>query len=141
MEDLFNQRSTRVVHLLNGVVGSIGLIGLALSLVGLYAGVAYHVARRTREIGIRMAIGATKQQVLGLFLKQAGKMGGIGIAAGVLISLAAGRALSSVLQVPSFDPALFALVAAAFFLTSLLAACLPARPASQIDPMLAIRQD
>ncbi len=141
MEELFDQRSVKVMHLLNGVVGSVGLIGLALSLVGLYAVVAYHVSRRTREIGIRMAVGADKPQVLGMFLKQAGKMGGIGIAAGMMISIAAGRVLSSALDVPSFDPVLFAVVVVGLMVTTLLAALIPARRAAQIDPMLAIRQD
>jgi len=141
MEELFDQRSVKVMHLLNGVVGSVGLIGLALSLVGLYAVVAYHVSRRTREIGIRMAVGADKPQVLGMFLKQAGKMGGIGIAAGMVISIAAGRVLSSALDVPSFDPVLFAVVVLGLMATTLLAALIPARRAAQIDPMLAIRQD
>ncbi len=141
MQNLYEQRSVKIVQLLNGIVGSVGLIGLALSLVGWYAVVAYHVARRTREIGIRMAVGADKQQVLRLFLKQAGKMGGIGMVAGILISVAAGRALSSALRVPSFDPLLFTLVVLGLLLTTLLAAFIPARRASRIDPMSAIRQD
>ncbi len=141
MQDIYEQRSVKVLELLNGIVGSVGLIGLALSLVGLYAVVAYHVARRTREIGIRMAVGADKQQVLRLFLRQAGQMGGIGMLAGILISVAAGRALSSGLRVPSFDPVLFTLVVLGLLLTTLLAAFIPARRASRIDPMLAIRQD
>jgi putative ABC transport system permease protein len=141
MKDLYEQHSVKVLQLLNGIVGSVGLIGLALSLVGLYAVVAYHVARRTREIGIRMAVGADKQQVLRLFLRQAGQMGGVGVVVGILISVAAGRALSSALAVPSFDPVLFTAVVLGLLLSALLAAFIPARRASRIDPMLAIRQD
>ena len=118
------------------------MLGLALSLVGLYAVVAYQVARRTREIGIRMALGADRPLVMRLILRQAATMGLTGVAIGLLLSLAEGRALSaSVMAVPGFDPMLVTLVPLGLLLTTLLAAAIPARRASRIDPMMALRQD
>jgi len=115
---------------------------LGLALVGLYAVVAYQVARRTREIGIRMALGADRPQVMKLILKQAATMGFTGVAIGLVLSFAGSRLLSaSVMATPSFDPVLFTLVPLCLLLTTLLAAAIPARRATRVDPMLALRQD
>jgi predicted permease len=142
MAGIVDQRAVRLMHFLNGIVASIGLLGLGLALVGLYAVVAYQVARRTREIGIRMALGADRPQVMRLILRQAATMGLTGVAIGLLLSLAGGRALSaSVMAVPGFDPMLVTLVPLALLLTTLFAAAIPARRATRIDPMMALRQD
>ncbi len=142
MSDVVNQRAVRLMHFLNGLVASIGLLGLGLALVGLYAVVAYQVARRTREIGIRMALGADRPQVMQLILKQAAAMGLTGVGIGVLLSFAGSRALSaSVMATPGFDPVLVTLVPLALLLTTILAAAIPARRASRVDPMVALRQD
>jgi len=142
MADVVNQRAVRLMHVLNGIVASIGLLGLGLALVGLYAVVAYQVARRTREIGIRMALGADRPQVMQMILKQAAAMGFTGIGIGLVLSLAASRALSaSVMATPAFDPLLVTLVPLGLLLTTLLAAAIPARRASRVDPMVALRQD
>lgn len=141
MRDYFEQRSVKVLRLINVIVALAGLLGLVLALVGLYAVVAYQVSRRTREIGIRMAIGAHRTRVLQMILKQAATVGTIGIAIGAALSIATGRALASGLGVPSFDPVLFALVPLGLLLTTLAAAAVPARRATQVDPMLALRQD
>ena len=79
MAEVVDQRAVRLMHFINGIVASIGLLGLGLALVGLYAVVAYQVARRTREIGIRMALGADRPQVMQLILKQASAMGLTGV--------------------------------------------------------------
>jgi putative ABC transport system permease protein len=130
------------MHLLDGLVASIGMLGLGLALVGLYAVVAYQVARRTREIGIRMALGADRPQVMRMILKQAAAMGLTGVGIGLALSLAASRALSaSVMATPGFDPLLVTLVPLGLLLTTLLAAGIPARRASGVDPMIALRQD
>jgi putative ABC transport system permease protein len=141
MGDFFEQRSVMVVHVVNAIVGVIGLLGLGLSLVGLYAVVAYQVARRTREIGIRMAIGADRSQVMKMILRQAAVMGLTGVGIGLLLSFAGGRALTVGLGAPAFDPILFTLVPLALLLTTLLAAAIPARRAAHVDPMQALRQD
>jgi predicted permease len=142
MADLFDQHSVRLMHFLNGLVASIGLLGLGLALVGLYAVVAYQVARRTREIGIRMALGADRPQVMRLILTQAAAMALTGVAIGLVLSLAGSRALSaSVMATPGFDPVLVTLVPLGLLLTTLLAAAIPARRAALFDPMVALRQD
>jgi len=142
LADIVDQRAVRLMHFINGMVASIGLLGLGLALVGLYAVVAYQVARRTREIGIRMALGADRPQVMRLILKQAATMGMTGVGIGLALSLAGSRALSaSVMATPGFDPVLLTLVAAGLLLTTMLAAAIPARRATQVDPMIALRQD
>jgi predicted permease len=141
MGDFFEQRAVKTLHFIDGIVGVAGLLGLALALVGLYGVMAYQVARRTREIGIRMAIGAARPQVMKMILKQAAVMAVTGAGIGMLLCYAGGRALTSGMGVPSFDPLLFALVPIGLLLTTLLAAAIPARRASRVDPMLALRQD
>ena len=140
--DFFEQGSVALLRRIVRVVGSAGLLGLGLALIGLYAVVAYQVARRTREIGIRMAIGADHRRVMRMILRQACAMGIAGVAIGAVLSFAGGRALSaSALDVPALDPVLFAVVPAGLLLVTLIAAAIPARRAARIDPMQALRQD
>jgi predicted permease len=141
MANFFEQRAVRTLHLIDGIVGVAGLLGLALALVGLYAVMAYQVARRTREIGIRMAIGAARPQVMKMILKQAGTMAATGACIGMLLCFAGSLALTIGMGAPSFDPVLFALVPIGLLLTTLLAAAIPARRAARIDPMRALRQE
>jgi len=139
--DLYNQRSVRVAHIIDGIVGSSGLVGLSLALVGLYAVVAYQVARRTREIGIRMALGADREMVMKLILRQALWIGAIGVAIGMVLSVGSGQALHAGLGSPAFDPMMFVLFPAGLMLTVLLAAAIPARRAARIDPIRALREE
>jgi ABC-type antimicrobial peptide transport system permease subunit len=141
MEELYAQRTVAVANLLVGISTIVGLVGLCLALVGLYAIVSYQVSRRVREIGIRMALGAVRAQVLGMILRQAAVTGAIGVAVGTAISFAGGRGLTAALNAPQFDPLLFAAVPLILFATTLLAAFAPARRASAIDPQEALRQD
>jgi predicted permease len=141
MEDLFERRSVAVANLLVGITTTVGLVGLCLALIGLYAIVSYQVSRRTREIGIRMAIGAVRAQVLGMILKHAAVMGIIGVAIGTAISFAGSRGLTVALGAPGFDPLLFSTVVIVLLVTTLLAALVPARRASTIDPQRALRHD
>lgn len=121
-----------------------GAAGLAvlLAAVGLYGVVAYAVSQRTREIGIRMALGAGRDAVVRMVLKGSMKVVAIGLAIGLALSLAAGRAVESFLgETSAADP--IALLAAPLIMIAcaLLASWLPARRAARIDPMRALREE
>jgi ABC-type antimicrobial peptide transport system permease subunit len=118
-------------------------MGFFLALVGLYGVVAYQVTRRTREIGICMALGAERFHVVKIILKQAATVAGIGIITGLGLSVALRPALLVSLGRPSsgFDPLIFGAVPFGLLLITLLAAAIPARRASQIDPQQALRQE
>jgi len=140
-QELFDQRSAAVARLITGIASSVGLVGLVMALLGLYAVVSYQVSRRTREIGIRMALGAARSAVLRMMLGQAVAIGFTGVAIGAAITFLAGRGLTIALGAPRLDPLLFALVAIALFATTVIAAALPARRAASIDPQRALRQE
>jgi ABC-type antimicrobial peptide transport system permease subunit len=144
MDDLFDQRSVKIAHLFSGIVGLLGAMGLILALVGLYAVVSYQVIRRTREIGIRMALGAARSQILRMVLNYSAVMAITGIVIGTVLSIAAHRALGTGIMASlmvQLDPVLFVAIMAALLATTLLAAAIPARYASRIDPQRALRQE
>jgi len=113
-----------------------------LAAVGLYGVVAFSVTRRTREIGVRIALGATPANVLWLFLKQMAVLVGAGVIIGTGGALAATRLLSTMLyDVKPADPLAFAAAAAVLMATAAIAAWLPARRATHVDPMTALRYE
>jgi len=115
-------------------------IAVVLASVGLYGVVAYLVSRRTREIGVRIALGARRQQVIGLVLRQGMQPAALGLVVGLLLTLALGRLASSLLfQVSPRDPTIMAAVTAVLSVVALVAVLLPARRASRIDPIKALR--
>ncbi len=140
-DDLYDQRSVKVANVVLTLVGSLGLTGLGLALIGLYAVVAYQVSRRTREIGIRMAIGATQGQVTTMVMRYAAILAGGGVAIGLVLSMTAGKALTASQLIPPFDLRLVAAVVTGLLVVTLAAALIPARRAALIDPMRTIRQD
>src|SRR6185437_3916588 len=87
MEALYRMRATRIVNVLVGTVAALGLMGLSLSIVGLYGLIAYAASRRTREIGIRMAIGADRSAVLRMVLRQGMVLALVGLGVGLLASV------------------------------------------------------
>jgi predicted permease len=144
MEDFFQASSVSLTNLLVEVVGGMGLMGSALSIVGLYGLVAYSVNRRTREIGIRMAVGAPSGSVLRMVMRQGLLLAGSGTLLGVMASIATGGVLRSAFpfpSVPSVDVMTYILVVPTLLAVTLLAAYIPARRAARIDPLRALRQD
>jgi ABC-type antimicrobial peptide transport system permease subunit len=119
-----------------------GLLALVLACVGLYGVTAYSVARRTSEIGIRMALGADRMRVLRLVLRGAMLQLGLGLAVGIPVALAGGRLLSSQLYgVKTYDPVILTLAAAVLSACALVAGFVPAQRAASIEPMRALRTE
>lgn len=141
MEEYFDQRARKVLTLLTQMVGAMGLLGLALAMVGLYGLMTYSVSRRMREIGIRMAIGADRVSVMSMVLKQGFLLSGIGVVIGLLLSLSLSRALTMGVGLPSFDVTMLVLVPMALLAVAMLGAYVPARRASLVDPIRVLRQD
>ncbi|HZF07457.1 MAG TPA: ABC transporter permease [Thermoanaerobaculia bacterium] len=121
------------------IFGLFGLVAVLLAAVGLYGVRAYTVAQRTREIGIRMAIGASQSDALGLILREGLVITAVGSAVGLLLALGLGRVLSGMLyQVSGVDPAVFVTTPVLLGLVSLLACWVPAQRAARIQPMVAL---
>jgi ABC-type antimicrobial peptide transport system permease subunit len=119
-----------------------GLLALALACVGLYGLLSYEVTRRTREIGIRTALGASQRDVLRLVVGQGIALVIVGVAVGIAGSLGFTRYLQSLLYgVRPTDPATFAGVATLLILVALATCYIPARRATRVDPMVALRYE
>ena len=129
-------------RLMAALAGFFGALAAVLATIGLYGVIAYVVIRRRNEIGIRMALGSSRRQVVTLILKESALMAACGIGIGILCSLAFARMAQSLLfGVTAHDPMTF--VAAAGLLTVVAAAgsYLPAQRASRVDPMTALRDE
>jgi ABC-type antimicrobial peptide transport system permease subunit len=122
--------------------GAFGVIALLLAVVGVYGVKAYAVACRTREIGIRMALGAHRRDVFALIMRQGAMQTALAVGVGILLSLAAGRVLAQILyQVSPNDP--FALITSSLVLAAaaLVACFFPARRATYVNPITALRAE
>ena len=117
-------------------------LALVLAVVGLYGVMAYNGVRRTREIGVRLALGARRQQVVGMMLNQGMRLLGIGLVVGFLGALAASRVLRSLLfEVSATDPLIYVGVALLLGVAAALACWIPARRAARVDPMITLRAE
>jgi putative ABC transport system permease protein len=122
--------------------GFFGFLAVVLATIGLYGVISYTVARRTNEIGIRVALGAQRTDVVGMIVREAGTMLLIGLAVGALLTLALARTAASMLYgLKPHDPVTLALAAAALTVVAAAAAFLPAHRAAGLDPMAALREE
>ena len=132
----------RLNRLMSTLTAAYGVLALLVAAIGLYGVTAYAVARRTREIGVRMALGAGRSRVLAEVLRGALAQTGIGVLIGVPAAVAATSALASLLfGVTPRDPIVFAQAALVLLVSAVLAAVIPARRAASIDPARALRTD
>jgi putative ABC transport system permease protein len=142
MEEFYDMRVVSTGNTIMEIVAGMGVMGLVLAMVGLYGLGAYAVSRRTREIGIRMAIGASRPAVLQMVLRQGLTPALYGLLAGLAASVVAERLLKVVFPAHSkTDIAAYLLVVPALLAVTMLAAYIPARRASRVDPMKALRYE
>jgi ABC-type antimicrobial peptide transport system permease subunit len=135
-ENVYLDRMTSTLTL------AFALLATVLAAIGLYGVLAYSVTQRTREIGVRMALGADMSNVRGLVLRQVGAMTLVGGAIGIAAAIGLGRAAQSLLyQLNGYDPEVIAAAAVALATVAFLAGFLPALKASRIDPMQALRYE
>jgi putative ABC transport system permease protein len=124
------------------LLSSFGILALTLTAIGIYGVVAYSVVQRTREVGIRMALGAQKRDVLKMILAQGLGLVAWGTALGLLVCYWLSRLVSSQLYgVSAYDPATLATVVVLLIVVALLATYIPARRATKVDPLVALRYE
>ncbi|HEV7218226.1 MAG TPA: ABC transporter permease [Terriglobales bacterium] len=129
-------------RLLAMLSGFFGLLAGLLAMVGLYGVISYMVARRRNEIGIRVALGSPRAQVVAMVMREAGQLLLIGVVIGIAISLIAGRSAGSLLfELKPYDPLTLSVSIALLSIISALASFLPARRAAKVDPMVALRYE
>lgn len=129
-------------RLMARMFGAFGVLGLGLAMIGLYAVISHAVGRRTREIGIRMAVGADRKTIVWMVLRRGLTLASIGAAVGLPIAVVVAQLFrSSLFGFNAHDPLTFAAVTGLLIVVSLLAGLIPARRAARIDPMAALRQE
>jgi predicted permease len=138
VKDVISQ-SLWAVNLAAGLLGVFGLLALVLACVGLYGVMSYSVGQRTREIGLRMALGAGRRDVLGLVLRQGLTLVGAGVVLGVAGAFAASRLVRTLLFQSPSDPLSFIGASGALIGVAVLASLVPARRASRVDPVITLR--
>jgi len=143
MTERANDSQTAYLHRSSAwLVGGFAALALLLGVVGLYGVIAYSVSQRTREIGVRMALGAQRSSVHHLILKEAGRLIGIGIAVGLVGSVAAATLMRGLLfGTQAWDVPTLAAVAVVLAGAALLASYIPARRAARVDPIVALRYE
>jgi predicted permease len=142
MKSLYETRAVATPNIISRTVAGLGLMGLILSTIGLYGVVSYSVSKRSREFGIRMAVGADRRKVMGMVLKQSLVLGICGLAVGLLAGIFVSHAITSQMLFSFAVGTLpFFVVSLLLLLTIVLAGFVPARRASLIDPMRALRDE
>jgi len=144
MQDFYDQRAVKTPNIIAQSVAGLGTMRLILAMVGLYGLISYSVSRRRREIGIRMAIGADRENVVRMVLGQGLVLGSIGVGIGLIVSFFVCRAVVTVAWVATFDHlnyALFPAIAIPLLAITVAATFAPARRASLVDPMRALRDE
>ncbi len=135
-------RSTASTRFNMMLLSLLGIVGLLLAAVGVYGVIAYSVSQRTREIGVRMALGAAPERVATLVLRQGATLAALGIGLGIALAMFMTRALSGLLfGVTSSDPSTYLVVGLLLGIVALLASYLPARRAARVDPIIALRSE
>jgi predicted permease len=124
------------------VLAAFGMLALVLSAVGLFGVLSYSVAQRTREMGVRIAVGASRRDVLALVVGKAMRLTAIGLGVGIVLAAGAGQLLrSQILDVSPLDPVTFGAVIVLLAAVAFLAAWLPARRAARVDPVIALQAE
>jgi ABC-type antimicrobial peptide transport system permease subunit len=124
------------------LISAFGFLAMALAMVGVYGVMSYLVSQRTREYGIRVALGAKQKEILSLVMRRGLLMTSIGVATGLALALAATRVLAGFLyEVSPLDPGVFAIVSLVLVTTALVAGFLPARAAARVSPIEVLRAE
>jgi predicted permease len=141
MQEVYDQSVARTSFTLV-MLGIAGAMALVLGMIGIYGVISYTVSQRQREIGIRLALGAQRGDVVQMVLQQGARTALVGVSIGILAALGTTRLMASLLfGVTAHDPLTFALVAALLLVVALLACYIPARRAMRVDPMVALRYE
>jgi ABC-type antimicrobial peptide transport system permease subunit len=136
------ENSTAIDRLFAGLCSGLAVVALLLACIGLYGLMAYQVARRTTEIGVRMALGATRREIAWPIVQEALRLATVGLGIGLPVALVLTQAIKKQLYgVPPYDPATLGAGAMVLLTIAALAAWLPARRAAAVDPMTALRAE